>query len=124
MSELSADQHKAIELLLVTPTLGAVARKVKVDPRTLYRWMRDPDFAAELRTAQRQVIRQNLRGIANMGATAIKTLTELMGAKKDPRLRFEAAQHALERLFDADIAMRADEGGNPEAVPAVRDGPW
>ncbi len=116
MSELTAEQIKAIDLLLVLPTLGAVAKEVGVDPRTLYRWMRTPLFSSELRAAQRLSIRQNIRGITAMAATAMKTLVDLMVYSSDHKVRFDSANAALERLFDADLALSADEDVDEEEV--------
>lgn len=77
--------------------------------------MSDPEFARELLKAQRQSIQQNIRGLSSMAADAIHTMRKLMRSADD-EVKFQAACQALERLFDADLVMRADESSNPPPV--------
>lgn len=121
-STLTADQLKAIDAILTSDTLGDAAKVVGVDPRTISRWLQQPGFSRELRAAQRDIIRHNIRGMAGMARTAIKTLTDLMVRGEDEEVRFKAAQEALERLLDADLVFRADEDSEAETVRGEDEG--
>lgn len=109
---LDAGRLKAIELLLVMPTLGSVAEQAGISPSTLYRWMREPEFAAELDKCRRQVLNQTLAGITSVGKVALETLKELMQTGKSETIRAEAANAVLERLFQFDLALRVNEQSN------------
>jgi len=49
MTELSANQKKALEALLTTPSVAAAARRCGLGTRTVWRYMADDGFKAELR---------------------------------------------------------------------------
>lgn len=120
---LSGLQLRAIDVLLVAPSVPKAAKRLKVDASTVRRWMHDPEFAAELGRAQREAIKQNLRGVTSMAADAIRTIRALMANAADDEIKLKAAQEALERLFDADLVMRADESHNGEAIPGSDGSP-
>jgi hypothetical protein len=97
-NRLSEKQHAAIELLVLGKSLGAIAKVIEIDPRTLYRWRKDPDFADELE--QR---RDELWGAAaeRLRALVHPSLDVLEGQLHDryDRARFNAATMLL-KLVD------------------------
>ena len=116
---LTARQLRAIDVLLTARSQAAAARRLKMDRKTLRRWLQDPEFRRELSVAQRQAVAQNVRGVAGMAGDAIKTLRALMANAVDEEIKLKAAQEALERLFDADLVMRTDEGSQAETLPGT-----
>lgn len=117
---LSPKQLTAIDVLLTVKTFKDAAATVEVDQTTLRRWLKDQEFADELRRAQREIISHNLRGVASLAGKAIATMDGLLDSRDD-RIKLEAAREVFERLFDVDVAMRTDEGSNPPAVPPTPD---
>lgn len=113
---LEPDQLKAIDVLLIAPTYKAAAKRVGVSTSTLRRWMRQDEFLTELKAAQRLAISQNVRGVASLAKDAISTLRALMRTGADEEIRLKAAQEAMERLFDADLVLRADEDSQSTPV--------
>lgn len=114
---LNARQLRAIEALLVSKTVTEAAKAAKVNRTTMFRFLRDPEFRDELRQAQRAVLNQNMRGVATMAKVAVETMIALMKSGQDDKLKFEVANSAIERLFDADLALRADEASQAAQVP-------
>ena len=120
---LSPKQVQAIDVLLTAKSLHRAAKRIGVDPGTLRRWLRDKEFNAHLLSAQRQAIAQNVRGVASLANLAIQTLANLMRKSPDDEVKLKAAQEAIERLFDADLKLQADESSDPPSLPEEDGGP-
>ena len=99
---LSTKQRKAIAALLASSTHAQAAEIVGVGERTISRWLTEPDFRAELRDAESQVISEANRQLIQHQGAAIETLAEIManGTEGNRRLAAVAilghAQHAVE----------------------------
>lgn len=94
--------EEAIATLLGSPTLEAAAEALKVNPVTLRRWLKNPDFMAAYRQARRAVV---LHAVANLqGATceAVDTLRVVMKDANAPAGTRVAASKAV-----LDIAVKA-----------------
>lgn len=72
---LSAEQHRAMELLLAGQSATQVATRLGLDRRTLYRWRHHPVFQAELNRRQLDMLEatdQRLRRMAEKAASVIE----------------------------------------------------
>ena len=56
--KLTRKQEEVIVALLSQRNVEEAARVAKVAPRTIYRWMKDPDFDREYREAKRAAYSQ------------------------------------------------------------------
>jgi hypothetical protein len=67
VSELTRRQRAAVELLVLDELSDeAIAQQIGVNPATLYRWKKLPDFEAAMRQARDEIIAAlRLEGIAN-----------------------------------------------------------
>jgi transposase-like protein len=72
--ELTPQQHRAILALLELPTRAKVAAAVGVDASTLYRWMRQAAFKAELRRARQVPTDEVALALVRLGRRATRTL--------------------------------------------------
>jgi hypothetical protein len=72
---LDAQQVKAIERLLAGDTVTAAAESVGVDRSTLYRWLQDAAFIAELNRQRRDLldaVQERLHGVALEAAQKVE----------------------------------------------------
>ncbi len=93
---LSANQIKGIQALLSSNTREKAAQKAGVTRNTMYRWLNDDLFLAELNKAKGQLIRHHLLTLQRATVDAVKTLTEICKDKKAPAsARVAAAREIL-----------------------------
>lgn len=77
-STLNARQEAAIAALLTEHTIERAAEKAKVSPRTLYRWLDSPAFAAAYRKARRAAFNQAIALTQRFTPLAVNTLAKVM----------------------------------------------
>ena len=87
---------RAAVLLAGGLSLRQTAKRVKVGERTLYRWSRDPNFAAEVAQLRAAMLRRGAGQLARLIGRAVKTLKELLESD-DERIRLGAASRVLEQ---------------------------
>ena len=88
---LSPKQSKAIDCLLSAPNVTAAADCANVPRRTLYNWLADEIFSAELEKAQRQLISTAARRLAYGLDKSITTALDLAEKSEDEAVRLRAA---------------------------------
>lgn len=96
---LTPTQRRAITALLTERTTRDAAKAARVSERTLWRWLDDPAFKAELTRQEGAVIDQVTRGLLAMQEDALKGLSELMsgfGGRVSAGVRLQAVKTALE----------------------------
>jgi len=104
---LTKRQQRAIPILLTSPTYTDAARKARVGRNTLYSWLKDPAFKAELER-QRHEITEEAYGLLSQNLTkAVEVLTTLLD-DSEKRLKRLAAKDILE-FFIKHIEMKAFE---------------
>src|SRR5262245_55975964 len=89
-SRLNEKQHAAIELLLLGKSLGATAKAIEIDPRTLYRWRQDADFRRELEQRRAELWGEAAQRLSAMVHPSLDVLEEQLYDRYD-RARFNAA---------------------------------
>lgn len=93
-------QRRAIAALLSTRNVTEAARLAHVGERTLYRWLTEPVFRAELLKAEGAAIDQAARRLIGMQDGALEVLSELLAAARAPAgVRLRAAQAVLDYLL-------------------------
>ena len=97
---LSLKQMKAITLLLTRPSREAVIKEVEISSETLYRWMRDPDFKAELARQQNEVINEAINILKTSMTKAADTLVALLD-EKGGELRRRVANDIISHVLKA-----------------------
>jgi transposase-like protein len=71
-------KEEAIAALLSQRSVDDAARSVKVTPRTLYRWMKEPEFDAAYRDARRAAFGQSVARLQQASGAAVSTLLKVM----------------------------------------------
>jgi len=79
--ELTPKKHKAIVALMEERTIAEAAEKAGVGERTLYRWLKEPDFKTALIEAETQHAETASRRLAYGTRYALDTLLRIMAGK-------------------------------------------
>lgn len=100
---LTPAQHNAISALLTEPSVRKAAEVAGVKERTLYAWLRQPDFATEYRTVRREATGQAIALIQKFSGAAAAALCKLAMSGKSEAVRLTAASKIL------DLALKSTE---------------
>jgi len=96
--KLSRRQHKAIAFLISSPTYTQGCEKAKINKATLYKWLKNPDFKAEL-DRQRDEIADKAFGILTQSLTkAVESLVGLLD-NQDDRLKRLTAKDVIDFII-------------------------
>ncbi len=97
---LSTKKQRAIEVLSTSGNVASAARAAKVSRKTLYRWLRQPNFAEALESAAQESLANLSRELVRLGTQAVTTLegamTDSMAATGT---KVRAADVVLSRLL-------------------------
>ena len=97
-TKLTARQLKAIPHIVSSPTYTESCKKAKINKTTLYKWLKEPVFKAEL-DRQRDEIAAEAFGILSQGLTkAVEALVGLLD-NKDNRLKRLAAKDVIDFII-------------------------
>ena len=94
---LNAKQRAAIVALLTTGDVTKAATAAGVSRESLYRWLRDPRFKAELRQAEGDAMRGLARRLAGLGDLAADSLSDALDPGQPIGIRLRAADLVLTR---------------------------
>ena len=113
-SNLTRKQEEAIIALLTHRGVEEAARAVGVGTRTLYRWMKEPEFEAEYRAAKRTAFGQSIARLPHLSGAAVSTLGKIMlDSTTPPSVRVRAADsilnHAAKVIEIENIEERVSE---------------
>lgn len=107
MARITPKQHKFIAALIQANTTQEAIDAVGVTKNAAYKWLRDPDFIAELRQARRDVLFHATGTLTATTDEAVKTLATIMKDKTQPATsRVQAARIILDTAFNA---LQADD---------------
>ncbi len=88
--KLTERQRKAIPAIVSSPTYTQGCRKAKINKGTLYKWLKIPEFKAEL-DRQRDEVASEAFGVLTQSLTkAVETLVGLLDNKDDRLKRLTA----------------------------------
>jgi hypothetical protein len=107
-------QEDAIVALISQRGIEDAARACNIPARTLYRWLKEPEFEAAYRAARRQAYAQSISRLQQGSAAAATTLLKVMvDATTPPATRVRAAEavlsHAAKAIEIEDIEVRVTE---------------
>ena len=107
-------KEAAIAALLTQRNHEEAARAVGIDPKTLLRWIKDPEFDADYRAARRAAFSQSTARLQQGASAAVSTLFKLMVDGNTPAsTRVRAAEcvlnHAARAIELEDIEARVAE---------------
>lgn len=97
---LTPRQHRAVAALLSCPTISEAAKTAQVSERTLYRWLLDQAFLAELHRRESELINYIARRLVNLADNALRTIQELLDdPEASSSVRLRAAENVLAHLL-------------------------
>ena len=95
-------KEDAIVALLTTRTVEEAARAVGVSPKTLLRWMKEPEFDTAYRAAKRAAFGQSIARLHQLASAAVTTLGKVMlEPGTPPATRVRAADSILDHTTKA-----------------------
>ena len=97
-THLTDRQLKAIPVIVTSPTYSEACKKAKINRTTLYKWLKDPQFKAEL-DRQRDEIASEAFGVLSQSLTkAVETLVGLLD-NADARLKRLTAKDVIDFII-------------------------
>jgi hypothetical protein len=108
---LGRKKEEAIVALLSTRSVEEAARACNTPPRTLYRWLKDPEFDRAYRAARRQAFGQSTARLQYGASAAASTLLKVMldpGTPASTKVRAAECvlSHAAKAIEIEDIDAR------------------
>lgn len=88
---LAARHERARLALLASPTVEDAAKRSGISRTTLYGYLADPTFRAELMTARAALFRDGLAELRATTTKATRTLAELLNSRREDTRRLAAA---------------------------------
>ena len=112
--KLGRKQEEVIVGLLSQRSVEDAARVANVTARTVYRWMKEPEFDAAYRKAKRSAFGQSIARLHHLSSAAVSTLGKIMlDLTTPPATRVRAADSILDHTAKAieieDIEARVSE---------------
>lgn len=101
--ELTAKELKALEALLVEPSIKDAAKSAGVSYTQLRRWLERPDFAEAYRRARTITFETVLASLQTITGEAVETLRELM---RDGEVAASVRANCAGKLLDAGVRSR------------------
>jgi phage terminase small subunit len=95
-SKLTARQVKFLPVLLASPTYTQACQAGRVSRDTLYEWLKDPAFSAELQKQRDELVAQGFALLSQSVVKAVETLVGLLDTG-DGRLKRLAARDILDQ---------------------------
>lgn len=111
---MTPSKEKALAALLTHPTRKAASEAAGIDPRTMRRYLSDPEFQVAYKEAFSGLVVDATRQAQQALAPALSTLREIVEATdEDANARISAARailsHGLKLTETTDILTRLDE---------------
>ena len=96
---LQPAQRKAIEALLTCGNVASAALAADVGRTTIYRWMKEDYFIAELRTAEQEAVAGLARALAGLGDGAAEALRDALKPDQKITVRLRASEIVTANLL-------------------------
>jgi hypothetical protein len=114
VTNLKPKQQEAILALLLNRGVEETARTVKVTPRTLYRWLNEPEFDRAYRKARRKAFDQATARVQQASSAAVTVMMKTMvdtnaGASVRLRAADMVYSHAAKAIEIEDVDLRVSE---------------
>ncbi len=97
-SQLSDRQLKAIPLIAASPTYTEGCKKAKVNRTTLYEWLKEPQFKAELDRQRDEIAAEALKVLSQGLTKAVEAIVGLLDSS-DGRLKRLAAKDVIDFII-------------------------
>ena len=100
--------------MITEPTIKAAADKIGITPRTLYKWLKMPEFRSAYMQAKREAVSVAITRLQQAATEAVEALRAIMNDTSKPAsARVSAARSILELAIKAieieDLEVRIEE---------------
>lgn len=108
--DLSPRQTALIVSLVSGGDIASACVDAGIARRTGHRWLKEPAFAAALRSAETEVLTATSRRLALLGARAVQVLSDVLDdPEAPPTVRVRAADAVLSRLLALRESVQLEE---------------
>jgi len=97
-TKLTRRQLKAIPFIVASPTYADGCEKAKINKTTLYKWLKAPEFKAELERQRDNVIAEAFGVLSQSLTKAVETLVGLLD-NKDDRIKRLTAKDVIDFII-------------------------
>ena len=113
-SKLKPKQEEAIVALMSHQSVEDAAQAIKIGARTLYRWLKEPDFEAAYLKARRDAYKQGIARLQKNVGAAISILFKVMADAATPAaVKVRAVEcvlsHSSKAIEIEDVEARVTE---------------
>jgi hypothetical protein len=113
-SKLGRKHEQAIAALMTQRNVDEAAKVAGIGARTLWRWLKNPEFQVAYQQARRTAFSQSIARLQQGGSAAATTLIKIMLDPKEPAAaRVRAADcilsHGVRAIEIEDLAVRLDQ---------------
>ena len=113
-SKKDRKKELALSALLTEPTIQQAAKVAGISEATLWRWLKEHDFAEAYRELKREAVSQAVTRLQQISCQAVETLKKVMNNEESPAsVRVSAAKTIIEMAVKAveleDIEKRIEE---------------
>ncbi len=109
---LTRRQRAVLPHLLSTPSLEEGCRKARVSRTTVYEWLKEPGFQAELKRLRKVLLDETLERLRLALTEAVNKLLELLRTERQPGIQLRAAlgllDHGLKAVELQDLESRLE----------------
>jgi len=119
MAGLSERQWRAIEALLVAPSVTAAATRAGVAERTLWRWLKDDRFRDAYRAAGRERLNECVSRLRAAAGDAVEALRAALNDQHTAN-RIRAATVLIQHALEVEVDELAERVAALEAGEAAR----
>lgn len=114
LSRLTPRQLSVIPHVIGCASIEEACRRAKVSKPTLYKWLRDEDFKAELSRQREEIYKESLENLKAGGKRAVQRLLALINSKRE-----EIALRACSQVISANLRLKELEGSDIDSDPGT-----
>lgn len=122
---ITAQKQLAIDLLLSGEKKVDIADKVHVTSKTIYEWLKDPEFNSALEAQKKEVVTYADTYLKARTKTYLEKMDDIAMHSKDEKQRFQALVYLLDRSLgkaatntkiELTPGTQNNEGESPESL--------
>jgi hypothetical protein len=98
VSELSANQVKALNALMMTTSIENAAKQCGLSVSTIKKYLIQGEFKRAYRQQRALILGETVAGITNLGTKAIGVIEGALDNAEDSNVQLRAARHALDHI--------------------------
>ena len=106
--QLGEKQYRAMELIIQGETISDIAKMLKVSRGTIYNWMDDENFKADLNKQRQEIKNASKERINACIGIYISELHKIATTSQSEKARIEASTYLLNRVLGTPTRVQQD----------------